>query len=199
VIELTNNNKFITDNRLSTMSFTVPKTITLWYGNYARKDILHNLTLALKRADKEMSHKTYVRGGMTSWQCFKHNRDFSVFFTEIINKIAPVVFSKFKLSTDLDVQDAWGNVLKKGELVEPHTHDTYHGILYLTKGNPLIFPELEMNFTPNPGDWIIAPPEVVHGVNPVKEEQERMNIVFNFRVKDQFRDVNSRYEPKTDS
>ena len=200
MIELNNNNKFISDNRLSSMSFTIPRTVTLWYGNYTRKDVLHNLTIALKNADKEMSHKTYVRGGMTGWQSFVHNKDFSMFFTETMNKISPVVFPTFKLSTDLHVQDAWGNILKKGELVEAHTHDTYHGILYLTKGNPLIFPELEMSFNPNPGDWIISPPEVLHGVNAVEEEkEERMNIVFNFKLNSNFRDVNSRYELKKNS
>lgn len=200
MIELTNNNKFISDNRLSTMTFTIPRTVNLWYGNYTKKSVLHNLTLALKNADKEMSHKTYVRGGMTGWQSFMHNKDFSMFFTEIMDKLSPVVFPKYKLSTDLHVQDVWGNILKKGEFVEAHTHDTYHGILYLTKGNPLIFPELEMNFIPNPGDWIISPPEVLHGVNAVEEEnQERMNIVFNFKVRDEFRDVNSKYESKDKS
>jgi len=194
VIELTSNNNFIRESRLSTMSFTVPKTYTLFYGNYHRKDIIHNLIIYLKNADKEMSNKTYVRGEMTGWNCFKSNKNFSIFFSHIMNQAKIILFPQADLNKELVVQDAWGNILKKGNHVEPHTHSTYHGILYLTKGNPLIFPELEMKFTPDVGDFIVSPPELLHGVDPVIDDLERMSLVFNFTVSDNFKSINEKFK-----
>lgn len=193
MIELEDSDPYVSKNRVSSMTFTYPKTTTLFYGNYERKEIIHNLKYKLKSADKNMSHKTYVRGSMTDWECFKHDKDFSLFFTETMNKIKPFLFQKFKLESDLNVFDVWGNILKKGEMVEAHTHSAWHGILYLTEGNPLVFPEMRVNFTPKPGDWIISPPEIPHGVRQVETEQERMNIVFNFHIGDGFREVNNRH------
>ena len=43
--------------------------------------------------------------------------------------------------------NAWGNELKKGDYVVQHIHDCYHCILYLTEGEPLILPELNMKIT----------------------------------------------------
>lgn len=194
MIELINDkNKHTVKNRISSVTFTYPVTNSFHFGNYERQDILHNLKITLKNADKKMSHKTYVRGSMTDWQCFKHDKNFSQFFTETMNKLQPVFFPQFQLSTDLKVFDAWGNVLKKGEHVEAHTHQCWHGILYLTEGTSLEFPEIQMKFTPKPGDWILSPPGILHGVRAVEDEKERMNIVFNFHMGDGFRDVNTRY------
>jgi hypothetical protein len=193
MISLTNNNKFITESRLSSMTFTVPKTYIFFYGNFYRKDIIHNLIISLKSATKEMSNKTYVRGEMTGWYSFKGNRDFSVFFSHVMNQAKIALFPKADLTKELKLEEAWGNILKKGDSVEPHVHHTHHGILYLTKGNPLIFPEIEMTFTPDVGDFILTPPQVLHGVDPITDDLERMCVVFNYTVNDGFKSVNEKF------
>ena len=48
-------NKYVSKNRVSSMTFTYPVTNCLYFGNYERKDILHNLKITLKSADKKMS------------------------------------------------------------------------------------------------------------------------------------------------
>ena len=55
-----------------------------------------------------------------------------------------------------------------------------HGILYLTKGCDLILPELNIKITPNPGDYYIFPPEILHGFDKSEYEENRYNLVFNF-------------------
>lgn len=191
MIEFTNNNKFINNTRLTTFAVTYPRSVTFYTGNYPRLDILHNLKLKIKNnLSKETTNKTYVRGGMTDWDLFIHDKDFSIFFTDIIDHYKYIMAPDMILSKELRVVEAWGNLLKKGDRVHPHTHTTMHGILYLTEGTPLIFPELEMVFNPKPGDWIISPPHIFHGTEAVDSEEERINVVFNFSLEDNFRRIN---------
>jgi hypothetical protein len=191
MIEFTNKNKFINNTRLTSFSITYPRTVTFFTGNYPRLDILHNLRLKIKNnLSKETTNKTYVRGGMTDWAFFIHDKDFSIFFTDIMNHYKPILACDFILKKDLNLIDAWGNLLKKGEHVQVHKHNHFHGVLYLTEGIPLIFPEMEMVFDPKPGDWIISPPEILHGTDAVESDEERINVVFNFELNDNFRSVN---------
>jgi hypothetical protein len=191
MIELTQNNKFISEKTISSFSITYPRTVTLIHGNYSKQHILHNLKIKIKNnLSKKTSNFTYVRGGMTDWEFFIHDIDFSKFFTEIIDKHRHILAPDLLLDKELKVIDAWGNCLNKGDHVALHTHNSHHGILYLTEGTPLIFPELEMKFTPKPGDWILAPPGLFHGTDPIESEKERINVVFNFNFHDQFRRIN---------
>ena len=38
-----------------------------------------------------------------------------------------------------------------------------HMVFILTKGCDLILPELNLKITPEPGDYYIFPPEIMHG------------------------------------
>jgi quercetin dioxygenase-like cupin family protein len=84
------------------------------------------------------------------------------------------------------VQSAWGNEIKKGDKLKYHTHPCIHGILYLTKGCDLIFPELNIKITPEPGDYYIFPPEVLHGFDTSTLENSRYSLIFNIVEKNIF-------------
>jgi hypothetical protein len=194
MINLTANNPFISKQRVTSFTCIYPKTITLYVGNYTKLNILHNLKLKIKNNLSERNKNfTYVRGEMTDWNFLKHDKDFSVFFTEIMDQYRPIIGSDFIYNKELHVMEAWGNLLKKGDHVALHAHNSWHGILYLTEGTPLIFPELEINFTPKIGDWIISPSGLLHGTEKIESDEERINVVFNFDFKDNFRIVNEKF------
>ena len=67
-----------------------------------------------------------------------------------------------------------------------HSHSCLHGILYLTKGCDLIVPELNLKISPEPGDYYIFPPEILHGFNTYEEDSNRYSLIFNIKSKDNF-------------
>jgi quercetin dioxygenase-like cupin family protein len=136
---------------------------------------------------------TYVRGDMTDWRDFIHDRDFAQFFTKTMNEIKPIFAPHNPLDKELEVINAWGNCLAKGNVVDVHMHHNWHGILYLTEGAPLHFPDMNMTFTPKPGHWLISPPHIRHGTEEIQEDKERVCVVFNFDIQDKFRQVNEKH------
>ena len=59
-------------------------------------------------------------------------------------------------------------------------------ILYLTKGCDLILPELNLKITPEPGDYYIFPPEILHGFDKYEGETNRYSLIFNIVPKNEF-------------
>ena len=94
------------------------------------------------------------------------------------------------------VGDAWGNEIQKGDSLDYHHHSCLHGILYLTKGCDLILPELNLKITPEPGDYYIFPPEIIHGFDLYEGEQNRYSLIFNILDKNQFDYANKLKELK---
>ena len=56
----------------------------------------------------------------------------------------------------------------------------------LTKGCDLILPELNLKITPEPGDYYIFPPEILHGFSEYEGEDNRYSLIFNFEGKNTF-------------
>ena len=83
------------------------------------------------------------------------------------------------------IPEAWGVELKPDEVVTSHTHTTWNGILYLTKGSDLLLPELNLRITPEPGAYYILPPQIVHGVDKINTEESRYSLIFNIFQKDE--------------
>ena len=52
-------------------------------------------------------------------------------------------------------------------------------MLYLTKGCDLILPELNLKITPQPGDYYIFPPEILHGFENYDSNYNRYSLIFN--------------------
>ena len=164
------------------LSITYPRTINIIFGHYAYPERIHNLIMEIKANLKEDLHKyTYVKGGMTDWNYFIGKPEFNEFMATIINKHQlshPEMFQYF--FEKMMMINAWGNEIKTGDKVGYHFHNSYHGILYLSEGNDLILPELNISITPKPGDYYIFPPYISHGVNENKLKNNRYSLIFNF-------------------
>jgi hypothetical protein len=123
-------------------------------------------------------------GGKTDWNLFNEHPLFIKFLTWFINKhqLTNPWLSFFK--DRRQITNAWGNELKKDHSVKMHEHPEHHGILYLTKGAPLIVPELELEIHPEPGDYYFFPPLIKHYVDKIIEEgPARYNVIFNIAEK----------------
>ena len=136
-------------------------------------DIKNNL-------NSEMDNYTNVKGGMTDWNYFLDKPQFNEFITYVINKHQITHSNLFQYFLEKNIViNAWGNEIKSGDSLNYHSHPCFHGILYLTKGCDLILPELNLKITPEPGDYYIFPPEIVHGFDTYEGEKNRYSLVFN--------------------
>ena len=142
-----------------------------------------------------MENYTNVKGGMTDWKHFNDNNNFKNFIYYVINKhqiTHPEIFEYFLDKNK--ISDAWGNEIKPNDSLSYHTHPCIHGILYLTKGCDLILPELNLKITPEPGDYYIFPPEILHGFEEYQGEQNRYSLIFNIRQNPDKFDFNKKLE-----
>jgi hypothetical protein len=176
---LNKNNKLF--EHKNSINITYPRNVNIIFGNYPYPEIIHSLILEIKNnLDPKMKNHTNVKGGMTDWNFFKDKDMFKIFFTHLINKHQlshPEVFQYFLEKKCLAA--AWGNEIKKGDSLDFHTHPGHHGILYLTGGCDLILPELNLKITPEPGDYYIFPPEILHGFPIYEGELNRYSLIFN--------------------
>ena len=172
----------------NTLSVTYPRTVNILLGHYPYPDIVHNFILDIKNnLDPNKENYTNVQGGMTSWLHFLDNDNFKQFFTYLINKHQTTQPSLFKYFLErYEITNAWGNEIKPNDSLNYHTHPCWHGILYLTKGCDLLLPELNIKITPEPGDYYIFPPEVVHGFDKYKGENNRYSLIFNIEQANEF-------------
>tara|TARA_R110000744_G_scaffold134779_1_gene244024 strand:- start:1900 stop:2508 length:609 start_codon:yes stop_codon:yes gene_type:complete len=172
----------------NTLTVTYPRTVNILLGHYPYPDIIHNFILDIKNnLDLNMQNYTNVKGGMTNWCYFLDKDNFKNFFTFLINKhqtTHPKLFEYFLERHQ--VTNAWGNEIKQNDSLNYHTHPCWHGILYLTKGCDLYLPELNIKITPEPGDYYIFPPEVVHGFDKNKGENNRYSLIFNIEQTNEF-------------
>ena len=181
-------------------NITYPRSVNIIYGNYPYPDVINNLIIEIKNnlSDK-MENYTNVKGGMTDWDHFVNHALLDKFLTYLINKhqfTHPGLFEFFY--NKMFVKNAWGNEIKKGDSVGFHTHPCTHGLLFLSKGCDLIFPELNITITPEPGDYYIFPGEILHGFNKHTGDLNRYTLVFNilqgdiFKFQNKVKELNER-------
>lgn len=160
---------------------TYPRTVDILYGYFPYLADIHNFILEIKeKISEEYSYKSNVKGGKTSWKEFVDHPFTAKFIQHCILKhqnTHPHLFKNF-LSKQIII-DAWGTEVKKGDYVVPHTHPMTHAILYLTDGNPLFLPELNLKIYPKPGDYYFFPPQILHGVEVSTSDKNRYNLVLN--------------------
>jgi hypothetical protein len=176
---LDKNNKLNQDS--SSLNISYRRDVNIVFGNYPYPDIIHNFIVSIKSNLKtEMKNYTNVQGGMTDWSYFVDKPDFINFISFLINKHQashPDLFKHFLEKRT--IESAWGNEIKKGDSLNYHMHSLFHGVLYLTKGCDLILPELNLKITPEPGDYYIFPPEILHGFDPSEGDNNRYSLIFN--------------------
>ena len=167
MISLLDKNNQLNEDRNS-MNVSYTRHINIIFGTYPYPDIIHNLTMSIKsNVDRNMD--TNVKGGRTNWNYFLDKPEFVDFTSYLINKYQnthPDIFKYFLERKT--IESAWGNEIKKGDSLNYHNHSSIFGILYLTKGCDLILPELNLKISPEPGDYYIFPPEILHGFDVYK-------------------------------
>jgi hypothetical protein len=183
---LDKNNKL--DEGKHSLNITYPRTVNIIFGNYPYIDAVNNLIINIKNnLNIDMENYTNVKGGMTKWNHFVDNPLFNNFMVYLINKHQLTHSNIFQYFNEkYNIENAWGNEIKKNDYLKYHTHPCFHGILYLTKGCDLILPELNIKISPEPGDYYIFPPEILHGFDISTNEQNRYSLIFNIVEKNHF-------------
>tara|TARA_R100000231_G_scaffold105825_1_gene78411 strand:- start:1651 stop:2241 length:591 start_codon:yes stop_codon:yes gene_type:complete len=175
-----NTNSPLNENK-SSINITYPRNVDIIFGNYSYPDVINNFIIQIKNnLNPDLKNFTNVKGEMTSWDFFTKKPEFVNFITYLINKYQtshPDIFQYFLERKD--IQNAWGNQIKKGDRLSFHKHPSFHGILYLTEGCDLILPELNLQISPKPGDYYIFPPEILHGFDVYQEDNIRYSLIFN--------------------
>jgi len=180
---LDKNNKL--DEGKNSLNITYPRTVNIIFGNYPYIDAVNNLIINIKNnLNIDMENYTNVKGGMTKWNHFVDNPLFNNFMVYLINKHQLTHSNIFQYFNEkYNIENAWGNEIKKNDYLKYHSHPCLHGILYLTKGSDLILPELNLKITPEPGNYYIFPPEILHGFEKSTYEDNRYCVVFNIKQK----------------
>lgn len=184
MISLISNDKL--DENKNSFTVTYPRTVNIIFGNYPYVDVINNLIIDIKNnLDPKLQNYTNVKGGMTSWTYFNNNKMFKDFIIHLINKYQVSHSNLFQYFLEKKtIESAWGNEIKKGDSLKYHTHACWHGILYLTQGCDLNLPELNLKITPQPGDYYIFPPEILHGFDKYVGEKNRYSLIFNIVEKE---------------
>ena len=187
MISLLNKNDQLNENKNS-LNVSYVRKVNIIFGHYPYPEVIHNFIISIKsNLNPNMKNYTNVKGGMTDWNYFIDKIEFINFMTFLINKhqtTNPEIFKHFLEKKT--IENAWGNEIKKMDSLNYHTHPCLHGILYLTKGCDLILPELNLKITPEPGDYYIFPPEILHGFDLCKEDNNRYSLIFNIVSKNHF-------------
>ena len=188
MINLIDKNNKLNENKNS-LTVSYLRTVNIIFGYYPYPEVIHNFIIDIKNnLDPKMENYKNVKGGMTDWKHFNDNNNFKNFIYYVINKhqiTHPEIFEYFLDKNK--ISDAWGNEIKPNDSLSYHTHPCIHGILYLTKGCDLILPELNLKITPEPGDYYIFPPEILHGFDKYEGEKNRYSLIFNITQGDVFK------------
>lgn len=181
MIKIIDQQPILNDNISTSIQVTYPRKVNIIYGNYSNLADIENLKTEIKNNISEKnSFESNVRGHKTEWEFFKNHC--------FLNKFINILIRKHSLSHEhfflhfnnkYEIAEAWGNMLLKGHYVNPHVHNGYHLILYLTEGSDLILPELNLRITPKPGDYYLFPPQLLHYVEEQQENIARFNLVVN--------------------
>jgi|TARA_Y200000002_G_scaffold368855_1_gene362371 hypothetical protein len=188
MITLIDKNNKLNEQRNS-INITYPRSINIIFGHYPYPEKIHNFILQIKNnLSKEMYSYTNVQGGMTDWKYFLDKPEFIDFISYVINKHQITHSNLFEHFFEKNlIINAWGNEIKPKDSVTYHTHPCHHGILYLTKGCDLNLPDLNLKITPEPGDYYMFPPEILHGFDKYIGENNRYSLIFNIEQGNKFK------------
>lgn len=191
---LDKNNKL--NETKNSLNISYQRVVNIIFGIYPYPDVIHNFIISIKNnLNLDMKNYTNVKGGMTDWDYFIDKPKFVNFITFLINKhqiTHPHIFEYFLEKNT--IKEAWGNEIKTGDSLNYHNHPCYHGILYLTKGCDLYLPELNLKITPEAGDYYIFPPEILHGFDEYKGNDNRYSLIFNISQIENSFELNKKLE-----
>jgi len=140
-------------------------------------NFVDSLKKEIKNNVGSMDYKTNVKGKMTNFTAFNKNKIFSDLLKECVEVTYILNLPKSIL------KDSWGNILKKGDSVDLHSHyrSTISGILYLTENGPgTYFPQLNKKINEKIGKVVLFNGNLLHSVPVYKGNEDRYTIAFNF-------------------
>ena len=147
-------------------------------GKINNKELIKNLIEVVKKnKDENLSYKTNVKGHFTGFRSLVQNNQF-ITFLENIQKNIKIIYQD-----NFIIQDAWGNICKRGGEVTEHAHADitgFCGVLYLTEGGPgTYFKEYNLLIEEEVGKYILFHPILKHSVKKIENDIERITIAFN--------------------
>ena len=145
-------------------------------GHYDVKDII------MKRGDEQL-RKTNVKAQMTQWFMHKNDPTFAKIADQAVTLAAENSLSKETLET----HDCWGNIYRKGDYTKSHDHWPWpwSWVYYANVSdscNGLLFDDAGFIFVPNPGDLILFPGWLRHGVEVQTTNYERVVVAGNLKL-----------------
>jgi hypothetical protein len=128
-----------------------------------------------------MDYKTNVKGKMTDWNFFIKDPEFKLFISDIFY---PAIIKHNPLKgfneSLLQVKEAWGNLLNKGDSVQKHHHRNgyYSTVIYFDNIAPL---QTDIGKIETfRGKVVTIDGFLYHWVDPVPGD--RINLVFNWSM-----------------
>ena len=126
--------------------------------------------------DENLSHRTNVKGKMTSWKYFNND----IHLVKQIIKFNKYLDQNYELP-NYSLVDAWGFVNYPGEKTTFHAHNSiYSGVIYLNEcDQPLLFKEINQKVDPNPGSFALFSGWLQHGCDINDTDNPKFGISFN--------------------
>jgi len=116
---------------------------------------------------------------------FKYFND-SSYFRKLIDILGPYIR---KINRhDLQLVDAWGNILEAKDYVALHKHDPsdISGILYLSSDKGTYFEHFDEEIKAEPGKFVLFDSQIRHEVRQGFFKTKRYTLAFNFKVKNDY-------------
>ena len=131
-----------------------------------------------------MSNKTNIKGGMTSWNYFNSDKKFLNITNIFINYVDENIdLPKYGLKS------SWGFSLETDNITKTHTHlpCMWSGVLYLNSHQQLLdYPEINKKVKPEKGKFVLFSSFLKHGCIENNSKKIKWGISFNFDYGDNF-------------
>ena len=135
--------------------------------------------------DPKLSYKTNVYADMTHWDQFKKDEDFKKLLHHYLvlcgeANLYPEQYDKVNDKYHFIVQNAWGNLMKKGDYVLKHHHlgSDFASVLYFDNHAPLT--TAAGDFPTERGLIITLPSYCHHSVNKITKDIKRCTLAWNW-------------------
>lgn len=159
-------------------------------GKIFDEKIINNLTdIVKKNKDDKLSYKTNVKGHFTGFKTLVNDPNFHDF----LKLIQPYINIIYK--NDFIIDDAWGNICKKGDEVTEHDHgdNAFCGILYLSNGGPgTYFKDYDITVNEEIGKYVLFHSKLLHSVKKIEKDMNRITVAFNMgKIRDWEKDLHN--------
>jgi hypothetical protein len=167
-------------------------------GEVNNFDLIDNLIKDIREGIKTstVNRKTNVKGDHTNFDYLVANHNFHKF----LKIIQPSIYKIYK--QNFLIKDVWGNIYKKNDYAEPHTHEdsAFCGILYCTDGpGPgTYFNQYDLNIEEKKGRFVLFHPKLYHEVKPYIHGEERITVAWNFSATNNWGDYTNAFYIKPD-